>query len=194
MIFYFLLIILIRKAVCLESIGVCWTSVRLSSGVCWNFVGLSGGVWSFLVEFDCWFCDILADSPAGKSVGLTSPASMHQKVTRKSLDNSSHSRAKNSAFWIDWVQRNPTRVWLEKRGECKDLHFCNFNNLLKNAYFFSKQNFLNTYIYSPPTVKIWWGLNKLQVQGISIKSRYFLDLAEKCPTTQWYTYVLGISQ
>ena len=50
----------------------------------------------------------------------------------------------------------------------------------------------NTCIYSP--IKIWWEWDELQAQCISIKSRYFTDLAEKCPTTQWYTYVLGISQ
>ena len=38
------------------SIGVCQTSVRLSAAV-----------WSFLVEFDCWFGESPTDSPAGKS-------------------------------------------------------------------------------------------------------------------------------
>jgi len=72
------------------------------------------------------------------------------------------------------------------------IHFCNINNL-KNADYFMKQLFLNTCIYSPPTVKIWQGLDKLQVQCISIKSGCFADLVKKCPTTQ-YTHVLGISQ
>jgi len=47
-----------------------------------------------------------------------------------------------------------------------------------------KQFFLNTCIYSPPTVKIWRGLIKLQAWYVSIKSGSFADLAEKCPTTQ----------
>jgi len=64
------------------------------------------------------------------------------------------------------------------------IHFCNINNFLKNAYFFMKQFFLNTCIYSPPTVKIWRGLIQLQAWYVSIKSGSFADLAEKCPTTQ----------
>ena len=47
-----------------------------------------------------------------------------------------------------------------------------------------KQIFLNTYIYSPPTVQIWKGLNDFQAQCISIKSGCFADLAEKGPTIQ----------
>jgi len=94
----------------LVSVGVRRTSVRLSAAVR-----------SFLVEFDCWFGESLTDSPAGKSVGLTSPTNMHRKVTRKSPDNSSHSRAKNLAFWIGRVRRSPTKVQPEKGGECKDL-------------------------------------------------------------------------
>ena len=90
----------------------------MSIGVCQTSVGLSAAVWSFLVEFDCWFGDILMDSPARKSVRLTSPAShapeSHQKVT-------GHSRAKKLAFWIGQVQWSPTGVWPEKGGECKDL-------------------------------------------------------------------------
>ena len=74
------------------------------------------------------------------------------------------------------------------------IHFRNVNNFLKNTYFLMNENFFNTCIYSPPTVKIWWGLNKLQAQCIAIKSWYFADLAEMCPTTQWYTNILRISQ
>ena len=95
----------------------------MSVGVCWTSIGLSTAVQSFLVVFDCWFGDILADSLARKFIGLTNPMSMHQKVTGKSqsLDNSSHSRAKNLAFWIGRVQQSLTKVWPEKGGECKDL-------------------------------------------------------------------------
>ena len=46
---------------------------------------------------------------------------MHQKVTGKSPDNSSNSRAKKLAFWIGWVRRSPPGVRPEKGGECKDL-------------------------------------------------------------------------
>ena len=59
------------------------------------------------------------------------------------------------------------------------IHFCNINNFLKTAYIFMKQFFLDTYIYSPPTVQIWQGLNKLQVWHISIKSGCFADFAQK---------------
>ena len=55
----------------------------VSVGVCWTSVGLSTVVWSFLVDFACLFGDIPVDSPVEKSVGLTSPASMHRKVTGK---------------------------------------------------------------------------------------------------------------
>jgi hypothetical protein len=95
----------------------------VSVGVRWTSVGLSAAVRSFLVEFDCWFGESPTDSPAGKSVGLTSPTSMHRKVTGKSPDNSSHSRAKKLAFWIGRVRRSPTGVRPEKGGECKDLVF-----------------------------------------------------------------------
>ena len=95
----------------------------VSVGVRWTSVGLSAAVRLFLVDFDCWFGNIPADSPAGKSVGLTSPASMHWKVTGKSPDNYSSSRAKNSAFWIGQVRRSPPGVRPENKGECKDLHF-----------------------------------------------------------------------
>ena len=47
-----------------------------------------------------------------------------------------------------------------------------------------KQIFLNTWICSLPIVKIWEELNKFQAQCTSIKSGFFVDLAEKCPTTQ----------
>jgi len=46
-----------------------------------------------------------------------------------------------------------------------------------------KQIFLNTWICSLPTVKIWEELNKFQARCTSIKSGFFVDLAEKCPTT-----------
>ena len=108
--FLFLKKIIIRKAVCSMSVGVRWTSV-----------GLSAAVRSFPVEFDCSFGDIPAVSPPEKSVGLTSPASMHRKVTGKSPDNSSHSRAENSEFWIGWVRWSPPGVRPENQGECKDL-------------------------------------------------------------------------
>ena len=52
------------------SVGVRRTSVRLSAAVR-----------SFLVEFDCWFGESPTDSPAGKSVRLTSLTNMHRKVT-----------------------------------------------------------------------------------------------------------------
>ena len=93
----------------------------VSVGVRRTSVGLSAAVWSFLVEFDCWFGESPTDSLAGKSVGLTSPTNMHRKVTGKSPDNSSHSRAKNLAFWIGRVRWSPTGVRPEKGGECKDL-------------------------------------------------------------------------
>jgi hypothetical protein len=93
----------------------------VSVGVRRTSVGLSAAVRSFLVEFDCWFGESPTDSPAGKSVGLTSPTSMHRKVTGKSPDNSSHSRAKKLSFWIGRVRRSPTGVRPEKGGECKDL-------------------------------------------------------------------------
>jgi len=93
----------------------------VSVGVRRTSIGLSAAVRSFLVEFDCWFGESPTDSPAGKSVGLTSPTNMHRKVTGKSPDNSSHSRAKNLAFWIGRVRRSPTGVRPEKGGECKDL-------------------------------------------------------------------------
>jgi len=79
----------------------------MSVGVRWTSVGLSAAVWSFLVEFDCSFGDIPVVSPPEKSIRLTSPASMHQKVTGKSPDNSSHSRAKKLAFWIGRVRQSP---------------------------------------------------------------------------------------
>jgi len=44
-----------------------------------------------------------------------------------------------------------------------------------------KQIFLNTWICSLPTVKIWEELNKFQAWCISIKSGFFADLAQKCP-------------
>jgi len=47
-----------------------------------------------------------------------------------------------------------------------------------------KQIFLNTWICSLPTVKIWEELNKFQARCTSIKSGFFVDLAKKCPTTQ----------
>jgi len=62
-------------------------------------------------------------------------------------------------------------------------------NFLKNIYYFMKLFFLNTCTYSSLTVKIWWGLNTFQARCTSIKSRCFVDLAEKFPTT----HVLGIS-
>ena len=46
---------------------------------------------------------------------------MHWKVTGKSPDNSSNSRAKKLAFWIGWVHQSLPGVCLEKGGECKDL-------------------------------------------------------------------------
>ena len=64
------------------------------------------------------------------------------------------------------------------------IHFCKINNFLKNAYIFMKQIFLNTYIYSLPTVQIWQGLNKFQAWCILIKSGCFSELAKKGPTIQ----------
>jgi hypothetical protein len=80
----------------------------VSVEVCRTSVGLSAAVRSFLVEFDYWFGESPTDSPAGKSVRLTSLMNMHQKVTGKSPDNSSHSRAKKLVFWIGRVRQSPT--------------------------------------------------------------------------------------
>lgn len=43
----------------------------------------SAAVWSFFMEFHCWFGHIPMDSLARNSIGLTSLASMHQKGTRQ---------------------------------------------------------------------------------------------------------------
>ena len=53
----------------------------VSVGVHWTSIGLSAVDRLFLVDFDCWSGNIPADSPAGKSIRLMSPASMHRKVT-----------------------------------------------------------------------------------------------------------------
>ena len=90
------------------SIGVRWTSVRLSAAV-----------QSFLVEFHCLLGDIPVVSLSESPSDSTSLASMHRKVTGKSPDNSSRSRAKNLAFWIGRVRWSPPGVCLEKGGSVK---------------------------------------------------------------------------
>ena len=83
------------------SVGVHWTSIRLSTAV-----------WSFLVEFNCWFGEI----PPEVWPESPSDSPVWQACTRKLLDYSSSSRAKNLAFWIGQVQWSPTGVQLEKGG------------------------------------------------------------------------------
>ena len=97
-----------RKAVCLVSVGVHWTSIRLSAAV-----------QSFLVEFNCWFGEILPEVwPESLLDSL-----VQQACTGKLLDYSSSSRAKNLAFWIGQVQWSLTRVQLEKGGSVKTSTF-----------------------------------------------------------------------
>jgi hypothetical protein len=71
------------------------------------------------VDFVCWFGNIPARLTARKSVRLTSPVSMHRKVTGKSPDNSSSSRAQKLAFWIVESDRvRPESAW-KKGGSVK---------------------------------------------------------------------------
>ena len=58
------------------------------------------------------------------------------------------------------------------------IHFCNINNFLRNVYSFMKQIFLDTWTYSPSTVKIWQGLNKFQAVCF-IQNWLFYRLSQK---------------
>ena len=96
-------------------LGVCWSPVDFHQTF-WCCPVISGGL-SVLVW---WYS---SGQSVGKSVGLTSPVDLHRKITRKSPENSSNSRAKKLAFWIGRVRRSPSGVCLEKGGSVKTSKF-----------------------------------------------------------------------
>ena len=87
-----------------------------SAGLPSDFLLLSGHFqWNFIA------CLVIFQWSVCRKVCWTQP--VRQACTRKSPDNSSHSRAKNLAFWIGRVQQSLPRVCPEKGGEYKDLNF-----------------------------------------------------------------------